>query len=114
MNDYNEYINVLKGRLKNYRMFKKMVSDMTADIATQEEMLARAMDLGAPIAAYDSMPHGGSELTTVERQTEDRLRVRENIRRTALNRDETQLIIDQLDRTLMALSPEEEELPRGY
>lgn len=115
MNDYNEYVNVIKGRLKNYSMFKKMVSDMTADIATQEEMLSRAMDLGAPIAAYDSMPRGGSsELTTVERLTEDRLRVRENIRRTTLNRDETQLIIDQIDRTLMALSQEEEELLRGY
>ena len=115
MTEYNEYVNTVRGRLKKYRMFRATVASLTADIEDQERILAKAMDLGAPIAMYDNMPKGGSsELTTVERQTEERLRVQRGIQRAILTRDETQFIIDQLDRALGTLSQEEEDLLRGH
>ena len=115
MNEYNDYVSITRRWLKDYNTFKATVASMTADIKTQEEMLERAMDLGAPIAMYDNMPKGGSgELTTVERQTQERMRRRESIERAKLNRDEIQRIIDRVDRAVSSLDVEEQELLQGF
>ena len=115
MNEYNDYISITKRWFKSYNTFKVTVASMTADIETQERMLASADDLGAPIAKYDSMPKGGSgELNAVERQTEDRLRRQQEINRAKLNRDEIQRIIDRLDRAMESLPQEDRELLHGH
>lgn len=115
MNEYNDYIAITRRWLKSYNTFVATVQSMTADIEAQERILRTADDLGAPIAAYDSMPKGGSgELNTVERKAEDRLRRQNNIEREKLNRDEIQRIIDRLDRAIKALQPEEQELIYGH
>lgn len=115
MNEYNDYVSITRRWLKEYNTFKATVASMTADIKTQEEMLERAMDLGAPIAMYDNMPKGGNgELTTVERQAQERMRRRESIERAKLNRDEIQRIIDRVDRAVSSLDAEEQELLLGF
>jgi hypothetical protein len=115
MNGYNDYFSITKRWLKEYNTFKATVASMTADIKTQEEMLERAMSLGAPIAMYDNMPKGGrGELTTVERQAQERMRRRESIERAKLNRDEIQRIIDRVDRAVSSLDVEEQELLHGF
>lgn len=115
MTGYNDYISITRRWLKEYNTFKATVASMTADIDAQEEILTKSLDLGAPIAKYDSMPRGGEgDLNAVERQTEDRLRRQESIYRARLNRDEIQRIIDQIDRAVGSLSFEEQDLLRGY
>ena len=115
MKEYNDYISITRRWLKEYNTFKATVANMDADIKAQEELLTKAQDLGAPIANYDAMPRGGSaELNAVESAAQDRIRRQQAIYRERLNRDEIQRIIDRIDRAMLTLEEEDQDVLREY
>lgn len=115
MTEYNEYVNTVKARLKKYNIFKATIESLSCDIHAKESILEKAISLGAPIAMYDNMPKGGSgELTTVERQAEERMMIRMDIDRAKYNLAETEFILGQLDRAMGALPQEDQFLLRGH
>ena len=91
MNEYNDYVRITRGWLREYNTFKATVESMTQDIEAQQRLLDMSQDLTAPIAKYDNMPKGGTpELNAVESAAEDRMRRELAINRERLNRDEIQ------------------------
>lgn len=115
MREYNDYVRTLKRWLREYNSFKSIVQGLEADIAAQQEILDKSLDLSAPIAKYDAMPRGGTpELNGVEAAAQDRIRREQAIKQAIINRDEVQRIIDRIDRGINSLTLDEQSIIKDY
>ena len=114
MREYNDYISTTRRYLQNYRTFLVTIENLQDDIAAQQQLLDSCADMPPAIGSYDSPRGGIPELNTVERSASDRMKRQNAIVKLTGDLNELRRIVRKIDRSLAALTGEEETLIRAH
>lgn len=110
--EFNDYLRSTRAYLKNYR---KMQSAITYWKNERREIEDRLQSVGAATAKYGDMPSGGySELNNLERQAEDRLKLRKQLDTIEHDIYELSGLIRKLDNAVATLDNDMREAIRMH
>lgn len=77
--EFNDYVNLVRFHLKNYRRYTATISYLMRNIQRYEDILDESR-AAAPIARYSDMPGGGTpELNSIEQTVEDTMDARDEL-----------------------------------
>lgn len=113
MRAYNEYVNVVRNRLRNYKQFEITIENLKAGIAAKEEDLKS--DVNAPISKYGDMPSGGKpELNAVESAAERHMMIRREIDGDLHAIADIERAMDMIERAISGLNDVDQRLIKGH
>lgn len=113
MRAYNEYVNTVKNRLRNYNQFKITLANLRDSIAAKRDAIEH--DVNAPISKYGGMPSGGKpELNAVESAAEHHMIMRDEIDSDLRNIAAIELTMRKIDRAISGLSETDQRLIKGH
>lgn len=108
MREHNDYVNIVKDRLKRYNSYKILVGNIDNEIANIDSKLAGE---AAPIAKYGDAPAGGgSDLNSTERAVETRLNLEMRRTRALADKSEILAMCHQIDHAMLGLTEIERSL----
>ncbi len=109
MQKYNDYINVTRRWLRYYNKFKAAIDGMNEDLRMLETLLKE--DEAAPVAHYGDSPVGGeSELNSVEKAVERRMKQRQQISQIKADLAELKRIVSRVGIALETLDDDSREI----
>ena len=99
--EFNDYLKLTRAYLKDY---KKMQSAIAYWQNERREIEDRLQSVGAATAKYGGIPSGGySELNNLERQAEDRLKLRKRLDTIEHDTHELSCLLRKLDNAVATL-----------
>ena len=112
---YNDYVILTKRYLKNYRLFKVSVKNLTSDLNYIRNVIAKDIDLAATIGKYgDKMSSGSNGITQTEAAFEQRQELLNKAQSIENNIHELWRIIVKIEKALDGLKEEDAEIVRDY
>lgn len=106
MAQFNDYIKLTKGYLKNLSYYEVAVANMTDDVKEIEESLK---DVCTKVSKYEQNPGGFTELAAVESEVENRAEQASRFKLRAKELHKMQLQVKKLRRCIDNLSKEEKD-----
>lgn len=107
---YSDYVDIVRSRLKNYKKYKVLIDNRKHELAKIERHLSAVYP---PIAKYSNDAGGGSELNATEMGASKLMELEHQRRDLETDVKDLQGIVEQIDRTLLGLSDQEQYLVKG-
>lgn len=112
MKEYNDYIEMTFGYLKNYNKFLIVIKNLEAEKEAKRLLLA---DQSVAIAKYGDTPAGGSsELNQTEAAASKRMELEEEIDRIDREIAELHRILNKVDNAICGLDSDDRKLMEMY
>ncbi len=112
---YNDYVSLTKRYLKNYKLFKVSIDNLTNDLNAIKAIIDNDSDLVAPIAHYgEKMPNASDGITQTEKAWERRQAMLINAQSLENNIRELTRIVAKIEKALEGLEEEDANIVREF